>query len=374
MKKIRVGITGQNGFIGWHLINRIKLLNDKFEIIFFEKSFFLELSKLEHFVQNCDVIIHLAALNRHNDEQFIYDSNINLVKTLINALENTQSKAKVILSSSLQENNNSKYGESKKIGRELLLNWASKSSGKVVGMIIPNVFGAFGKPFYNSFIATFCYKLANNESPEIINDNDVSLIYIDELVDSIIMQIENNASISHYIVTPTKVCSVSSVLSKLVQYKLAYLDNGTIPVLNDKFDIQLFNTFRSYISIDSYFPRNYIKNVDERGAFVEIMRVGIGGQFSFSSTFPGAIRGNHFHTRKIERFSAIKGKALIQLRKVGTDKVYDFYLDGENPTYVDMPIWFTHNIKNIGEEDLYTNFWINEVYDPNDSDTFFEIV
>jgi UDP-2-acetamido-2,6-beta-L-arabino-hexul-4-ose reductase len=374
MKKIRVGITGQNGFIGWHLINRLKLLNDKFEIIFFEKSFFLELCKLEHFVQNCDVIIHLAALNRHNDEQFIYDSNINLVKTLINALENTQSKAKVILSSSLQENNNSKYGQSKKIGRELLLNWASKSSGKVVGMIIPNVFGAFGKPFYNSFIATFCYKLANNESPEIINDNDVSLIYIDELVDSIIMQIENNASISHYIVTPTKVCSVSSVLSKLVQYKLAYLDNGTIPVLNDKFDIQLFNTFRSYISIDSYFPRNYIKNVDERGAFVEIMRVGIGGQFSFSNTFPGAIRGNHFHTRKIERFSVIKGKALIQLRKVGTDKVYDFYLDGENPTYVDMPIWFTHNIKNIGEEDLYTNFWINEVYDPNDSDTFFEIV
>ncbi len=374
MKKIRVGITGQNGFIGWHLINRLKLLNDKFEIIFFEKSFFLELCKLEHFVQNCDVIIHLAALNRHNDEQFIYDSNINLVKTLINALENTQSKAKVILSSSLQENNNSKYGQSKKIGRELLLNWASKSSGKVVGMIIPNVFGAFGKPFYNSFIATFCYKLANNESPEIINDNDVSLIYIDELVDSIIMQIENNASISHYIVTPTKVCSVSSVLSKLVQYKLAYLDNGTIPVLNDKFDIQLFNTFRSYISIDSYFPRNYIKNVDERGAFVEIMRVGIGGQFSFSNTFPGAIRGNHFHTRKIERFSVIKGKALIQLRKVGTDKVYDFYLDGEKPTYVDMPIWFTHNIKNIGEEDLYTNFWINEVYDPNDSDTFFEIV
>jgi UDP-2-acetamido-2,6-beta-L-arabino-hexul-4-ose reductase len=374
MKKIRVGITGQNGFIGWHLINRLKLLNDKFEIIFFEKSFFLELCKLEHFVQNCDVIIHLAALNRHNDEQFIYDSNINLVKTLINALENTQSKAKVILSSSLQENNNNKYGQSKKIGRELLLNWASKSSGKVVGMIIPNVFGAFGKPFYNSFIATFCYKLANNESPEIINDNDVSLIYIDELVDSIIMQIENNASISHYIVTPTKVCSVSSVLSKLVQYKLAYLDNGTIPILNDKFDIQLFNTFRSYISIDSYFPRNYIKNVDERGAFVEIMRVGIGGQFSFSNTFPGAIRGNHFHTRKIERFSVIKGKALIQLRKVGTDKVYDFYLDGENPTYVDMPIWFTHNIKNIGEEDLYTNFWINEVYDPKDSDTFFEIV
>ena len=102
--------------------------------------------------------------------------------------------------------------------------------------------------------------------------------------------------------------------------------------------------------------------------------MGIGGQCSFSTTVLGITRGNHYHTRKIERFAVIKGKALIQLRKIGTDKVLDFYLDGNEPAYVDMPIWYTHNIKNIGEEELYTIFWINEPYNPEDADTYFEEV
>src|SRR5690606_37816701 len=101
---------------------------------------------------------------------------------------------------------------------------------------------------------------------------------------------------------------------------------------------------------------------------------GTGGQVSFSTTVPGITRGNHYHTRKIERFAVIKGKALIQLRTIGTEKVLDFYRDGESPAYVDMPIWYTHNIKNIGHEVLYTIFWINEPYDEEDADTYFEPV
>jgi UDP-2-acetamido-2,6-beta-L-arabino-hexul-4-ose reductase len=117
-----------------------------------------------------------------------------------------------------------------------------------------------------------------------------------------------------------------------------------------------------------------MQHTDTRGSFVEVIRLGIGGQVSFSTTVPGITRGNHYHTRKIERFAVIKGKALIQLRRIGTDAVLDFYLDGDEPAYVDMPIWYTHNITNIGDEVLYTNFWINEFYDPNDPDTYFENV
>jgi UDP-2-acetamido-2,6-beta-L-arabino-hexul-4-ose reductase len=105
-----------------------------------------------------------------------------------------------------------------------------------------------------------------------------------------------------------------------------------------------------------------------------MLRLETGGQVSFSTTKKGITRGNHFHTRKIERFSVIKGKALIQLRKIGSAEVFDYYLSGDEPGFVDMPIWHTHNIKNIGEEDLYTVFWINEFYDINDPDTFFEKV
>jgi UDP-2-acetamido-2,6-beta-L-arabino-hexul-4-ose reductase len=128
------------------------------------------------------------------------------------------------------------------------------------------------------------------------------------------------------------------------------------------------------MDIGNYFPRKFAQHTDDRGAFVEIARQGIAGQTSFSTTVPGITRGNHFHTRKIERFAVIKGKALIQLRRIGTDGVHNFYLDGDEPAYVDMPIWYTHNIKNIGHEVLYTIFWINETYDAGDPDTWFEVV
>lgn len=128
------------------------------------------------------------------------------------------------------------------------------------------------------------------------------------------------------------------------------------------------------MDIANYFPVKLTQHTDDRGSFVEIIRLEVGGQVSFSTTKPNITRGNHFHTRKIERFAVIKGKALIQLRKIGTDEVLNFELNGDEPAYVDMPIWYTHNIKNIGDDILYTNFWINEFFDPNDADTYFEEV
>ena len=145
-------------------------------------------------------------------------------------------------------------------------------------------------------------------------------------------------------------------------------------VLKTHFDLNLFNTFRSYIDYENVFPKTYKFHEDNRGTFIEIVKTNGQGQISFSTTKAGITRGNHFHTRKIERFSVIKGKALIQLRKIGTTEVFNYYFSGEEPAYVDMPIWYTHNIKNIGEEELYTIFWINEFYDANDPDTYFEAV
>jgi UDP-2-acetamido-2,6-beta-L-arabino-hexul-4-ose reductase len=163
-------------------------------------------------------------------------------------------------------------------------------------------------------------------------------------------------------------------LSLLEKYKSEYQEKGIIPSIATTFELNLFNTFRCYMDIKNHFPVSFVEHTDDRGSFVEIIRLGVGGQVSFSTTVPGITRGNHYHTRKIERFAVIKGKALIQLRRIGTNEVLDFYLDGDSPSYVDMPIWYTHNIKNIGDEVLYTNFWINEFYDPKDPDTYFENV
>ena len=126
---------------------------------------------------------------------------------------------------------------------------------------------------------------------------------------------------------------------------------GEIPYFESKFELDLFNTYRCYMNLKDYFPLNF-KHKDERGSFVEIVSCVLEDK-PFSTTEPSYVRGNHFHTRKIERFAVIKGKALIQLRRIGSNEILNFYLDGDIPSYVDMPVWYTHNIKNIGDEVLY---------------------
>ncbi|SNB08981.1 FnlB protein involved in UDP-L-FucpNAc biosynthesis (A nucleotide sugar for antigen-O bisynthesis) [Flavobacterium psychrophilum] len=369
MKK--VGITGQNGFVGNHLYNTLGLYSDDFERIEFKKEFFDDPSQLDLFVQQCDVIVHLAAMNRHESQAFIYDTNIELVKRLAASLERTSSQAHVLFSSSSQEEKDNLYGKSKKEGRQILANWAKNNNGKFTGLLIPNVFGPFGMPNYNSFIATFCYKLTHGESPKIDSDGEVKLIYVGELVQEIINQIKIATTNNLYEVRHTSTNKVSEVLATLTHFKATYFDKSEVPELKTTFDFNLFNTFRCYFDIKNHYPVQFKQNIDPRGAFVEVIRLGMGGQVSYSTTVPGITRGNHYHTRKIERFAVIKGKALIQLRKIGTTEVLDFYLDGENPAFVDMPIWYTHNIKNIGEEELFTMFWINEPYNPEDADTYF---
>ena len=371
---IKVGITGQNGFIGKHLYNVLGLFPEEFSRIDFQKSSFENENELDKFVAQCDVIVHLAAKNRHNDPQVIYDTNLELVQKLISSLERTNSKAHVLFSSSTQEERDNLYGKSKKEGRELIAEWAKKSAGTFTGMVIPNVFGPFGHPNYNSVIATFCYKLSHNETPKIEIDGELKLIYVGELVEAVLKEIRDGKSKEQILIPHTSESKVSQILALLESYKTQYQDKGIIPTLANRFEVNLFNTFRCYMDIEDYFPVKFTQHTDSRGAFVEVIRLNVGGQVSFSTTVPGITRGNHFHTRKIERFAVIKGKALIQLRQIGTDKVLDFYLDGTEPAYVDMPVWYTHNIKNIGEEELYTIFWINEFFNPEDADTYFETV
>lgn len=379
MKKHSVGITGQAGFVGNHLYTTLTLRDDV-ELIPFERSFFENPKALSRFVSECDTIVHLAAMNRHEDPNVIYDTNIQLVERLIMACEETQARPHIIFSSSSQELKDNLYGKSKKEGKEKLMEWAKESEGKFTSLTIPNVFGPFGKPNYNSVVATFCHKVAHDEKPTIINDGEVGLIYINDLVKIFIDTIFGNQSTTslgnnsfEVDIAPNHYVKVSRILELLNSYRTDYMEKGIFPNLEDHFEKSLFNTFRCYIP-ESHYPVKFTKHTDPRGSFVEIARTQTSGQFSFSTTVPGITRGNHFHTRKAERFAVISGKARIQLRRIGTDKVINYDLDGEEPAYVDMPIWYTHNITNIGEEELITLFWINEPYDPEDADTYFENV
>lgn len=376
---ITIGITGQAGFVGTHLFNTLNLYPDEFKTLPFEDDYFKQPEKLNTWVKECDVIVHLAAMNRHNDPDKLYRTNIALVEKLIQSMKANDSKAHVIFSSSTQEERDNPYGNSKKKGRELFIQFAMENQSGFTGLIIPNVFGPFGHPYYNSFIATFAHQLTHGEVPEIHVDSDVKLIYVGQLCNYILQHTRKhfgnlNQIFDNLLVPYDFEKKVSTILALFKDYKNQYFDKGIIPALNDKDEINLFNTFRTYIDHEKRFPVLLQKHTDNRGSFVETIRLNVGGQVSFSTTVPGITRGNHYHTRKIERFTVIKGKARIQLRRIGTDEILNFDLDGEHPSYVDMPIWYTHNIINTGDEELYTIFWINEFYDENDPDTYFEVV
>lgn len=374
---LRVGITGQAGFIGTHLFNYLNLKKEEISTVPFEDRYFEDEELLNGFVSGCDVIVHLAAMNRHPDPQVIYDTNISLVKTLISSLEATGSRPHVLFSSSTQEERDNLYGKSKQTGRELFESWALRNGSLFTGLVIPNVYGPFGKPFYNSVIATFCHQLTHGESPRIDIDAGLQLIYINELVQvfyKFITGSKRESDILKFKVPFSAGIKVSEILGLLEKYKKTYFEDHCFPEFNSPFEYNLFNTYRSYIDHSVYFPVLLKKNPDNRGVFIETVKTGTGGQFSYSTTIPGITRGNHYHIRKIERFTVIKGSAVIELRRIGTNDILKFDLDGGNPSFVDMPVWYTHNITNTGNDELITLFWINEFFNPDDPDTFFEKV
>ena len=376
---IKIGITGQAGFVGTHLFNTLGLHPDTFERIPFEDAYFQDNLKLKAFVISCDVIVHLAAMNRHNDPEVIYQTNIGLVKQLIKACKDTQSTPHILFSSSTQEERDNLYGKSKKEGRKLFEKWADKNNASFSGFVIPNVFGPFGHPYYNSVVSTFCHQLTHNETPKIDVDGTLNLIYVGELVNHFItiirevqkIQSEGKIAVQQVTVQHTTTLKVTGLLKILESFKEGYFNRGEIPDLDSPAMRNLWNTFLCYLDHESFYPYHLKLNTDNRGSFVETVKLNSGGQISFSTTVPGITRGNHFHTRKAERFAVIKGKATIELRRIGTDKVMTFVLDGTQPSFVDMPIWHTHNITNVGDEELYTIFWINEHYDASDPDTYF---
>lgn len=368
-----IGITGMVGFVGSHLRDRLAR-EEGVTVPAFTDDIFDDMDRLTDYVRQCDTIVHLAAMNRSGDENIIFKVNVELVNKLISAMEAANVKPSVVFSSSTQIDRDNTYGKSKAEGARLLTEWAKRVGAPLTIMVIPNVFGDNGKPFYNSVVATFCHQVTHGEEPKIMVDGELGLIYVNELVELMAQRADTPPEgVDIWRVPPGAQAKVSEILALLNKFKAFFYENGMVPEVNSDFERDLYNTFITYMD-EVDWHRNLKLNTDDRGSFVEVFRLENGGQVSFSTTKTGITRGNHYHIRKNEKFCVVSGQASIKLRRIGTDKVIEYKVSGDKPSWVEMPIYYTHNISNIGDMELVTLFWINEHFNPDDPDTFYEEV
>jgi UDP-2-acetamido-2,6-beta-L-arabino-hexul-4-ose reductase len=364
----RIGITGASGLIGWHLACAIKAVG-RDEIRLAGRSEFSDPARLDDFVAGCDVIVHLAGLNR-GDASEVEETNVWLADQLAAAVERSGSGPMVIFANSTHRDLNTPYGRSKRRAAALFEKSSQRNSFPFVDMVLPNVFGELGRPFANSAVSTFCHQLANDEVPRIIEDREVELVHTQDVAERILTGTETpNSRVMRIRGHDIK---VSDLLQRLRDLAAEY-GGAMLPELPTRFDRQLFNTLRSYRFL-SHPSEPLHLHEDERGAFVELAKRRGDGQVSYSWTHPGVTRGNHFHLEKIERFVVLEGQADIKVRKLFSEDVLTVAVDGRQPCAVDMPTLHTHSITNTGSGVLLTMFWVDEIFDPARPDTFVEPV
>ncbi|MGE4286506.1 MAG: NAD-dependent epimerase/dehydratase family protein [Phycisphaerae bacterium] len=369
---MNIGITGKCGFVGSHLEQRLSREKD-YVVLPFEDSYYDEPDKLREFVAASDVIVHLAGVNR-DEPDVIYNKNIELMQKLLDCADKAGVKPKILFSSTTQIERDNPYGNGKKAAMRLLERWCGENNAVAVSMVVPNVFGDNGRPFYNSVVATFCHLVATGGAPEIKVDGQLDMISVGCLVDDIAELVQRPLSgySVEYIKPRIKGIRVTEILALLQKYKEHY-DSGKVPETNGLFERELYSTFITYMDSGSW-QRELKLNTDDRGSFVEVFKFEKAGQVSFSTTKQGITRGNHYHTRKTEKFCVVSGRASIKLRRLGSEEVIEYVVGGDRPSWVEMPINYTHNITNIGQTELVTLFWISEPFDPADPDTFYQEV
>lgn len=363
----RVGITGIDGLIGWHL--RCYLHSRGVAALRADKPEFASAETLRKFAAGCDVIVHLAGRNRGPDAE-VAAANVSITEQLLAACDAAGVKPHIIFSSSTHIYRDTAYGASKRKCAEILRSWADSKGAVFTNLVLPNVFGESGKPFYNSAVSTFCHQLATGGKPEILKDAEIELLHAQAVAERICEIIAKPVNAEIVLQGAKELVSVT--LGKLAGMAKAY-GGHIVPALHSRHDIALFNTYRSYL-FPAQAPVSVELKTDARGYLFEAAKSTGGGQTFISSTEPGITRGNHYHLRKFERFLVIKGKACIRVRKLFSESAHEFVVDGDTPQYVDMPAMHTHNISNIGEEKLITMFWANELLDPAAPDTYPENV
>ena len=362
----RFAVTGARGFLGWHLRGAVQESAIDVDAIPVGEAFHTPQATAA--VDGAARAVHIAGVNRGTDDE-VAEGNVLFAEQLAAALRAADAPPPVVVfANSIQAANGSVYGEAKARAADTLARAAADIGAEFLDVKLPNLFGEHGRPFYNAVTATFSRLVASGQSPTVENDKELTLLHAQNAVDLLTGAVPLSG-----LEELQRAETVSGILGRLQGYAELYR-RGEIPSVADDFDRDLFNTYRSY-TFPAQSPIDLTRHADARGSFFEIIRSHGGpGQSSFSTTVPGVTRGDHFHRRKIERFTVLQGRARISLRRLYSEEVVSFEVSGEAPGAVDMPTLWAHNITNIGDDVLYTSFWTNDIFDPANPDTIAEAV
>lgn len=366
---MKILVTGANGFVGKNLIAELK--NKGYEDIL-EYTRETDESSLDKYTKKCDFIYHLAGVNRPEKEEEFMEGNYGFTSTLLESLKKNNNKAPVLITSSIQAEKDNPYGKSKKAGEDLLFDYSKETGAKVHVYRLPNLFGKWSKPNYNSVIATFCHNISRDLAIQINNpEAELNLVYIDDLVNELIKALKDKPTKKgRFCIVPIVHEEKLGRIAELIENFKESRNDLSIPDMGDSFTKKLYSTYLSYLPVDK-FSYDLKMNVDERGSFTEMIRTPERGQVSVNISKPGITKGNHWHHTKNEKFLVVSGEGLIRFRKIDSDEIIEYRVNGERLEVVDIPTGYTHSIVNVGDTELVTIMWVNECFDPENPDTYY---
>lgn len=358
---MRIAITGAHGFLGWHLSCRL-LATRGIEAVRLGRTELADPALLAGALADVDVVVHVAGVNRADTDDEVEERNPWLAERLDTALG--YRPVHLVYANSVQRDLDNAYGRGKRRAAEIL----RRRAGTMTDVLLPNLFGEHGRPAYNSFVATFAHQVAHGHGPTVSGDREIDLLHAQDAAEALLQAAESSTDDE---VRPAgEPHDISEVASLLAAFHEIYATRGEIPDLTRAFARDLFNTYRACLFPHGY-PLHPGTHADTRGELVETVRSHGGtGQSFVSSTVPGAVRGDHYHLRKVERFMVVRGEAEIALRRLFHDEVVRFRVSGDKPGFVDMPTMWSHHIRNVGGDDAITVFWADQLLDPEAPDQF----
>lgn len=363
---MKVLITGADGFVGKNLVAHLSERKDV-EVIRFIRGDGVAL--LPALVSTVDVVFHLAGVNRPQNAQEFKTGNIDLTQALCDAVKASGKPVPVLYTSSSQAQQDNPYGSSKRRAEEALLELASQHGSAVHLFRLPNVFGKWARPNYNSAVATFCHNIARG-LPIQINDPHarINLVYIDDVVAHLIEVMDGKSAAEPFAsIDPQYSITVGELAEQLYAFRDSRKSLVTEPVGTGLLRA-LYSTYLSYLPPER-FTYEVPKYGDKRGVFVEMLKTKNSGQFSYFTAHPGITRGGHYHHSKTEKFLVIKGKACFRFRQIVSGEFYELFTDGEQPEIVETVPGWTHDITNVGDEEMIVMLWANEIFDREHPDT-----